>query len=456
MEPSRQLLCRSEKAINFSVQHDKHQMTDKMRAAIRTTAVSLPTQSKPLEPGLHFGQPQPKSSLVWILTTYQTWTSYSKQHFDKTRTYTRKINKKKTDFTESYTELHTGLWVVDECHFVKNVGKGPWKVAEQMKTQQPALRSWTLAMSGTMLTADPTDITGAVSVISSPAWDDPAHPLHHLRPDGLSAAKRTMNRHYRNPTDATTKEVGDAIRLFKHAVPNILMRRHDGSRWNGKRLIDLPPLHSNIITCRFPDEFKPHFDNLMEVWNEANLTILKKKQAMWDSKQHDSKYMRENPDRPTSLRAESVFSLARLLRVSANLPFLAYLAPKVGEDTMRWTNEDVLRRCENKATGCLLDGCPLDKYYPQLVKDCPKLRLIAKMLARHEGAPALIMSSFPEFLLVAERVSHYLSFVVVVAPEQVHIALRSKYLVLTLMMLNLTDSSRIVRETNPQATHAYV
>ena len=95
MEPSRQLLCRSEKAINFSVQHDKHQMTDKMRAAIRTTAVSLPTQSKPLEPGLHFGQPQPKSSLVWILTTYQTWTSYSKQHFDKTRTYTRKINKKK-------------------------------------------------------------------------------------------------------------------------------------------------------------------------------------------------------------------------------------------------------------------------------------------------------------------------------------------------------------------------
>ena len=66
------------------------------------------------------------------------------------------------------------------------------------------------------------------------------------------------------------------------------------------------------------------------------------------------------------------------------------------------------------------------------------------------------MFSFPKLLLVAERVSHYFSSVVVVTLEQVHIALRSKYLVLTLMMLDFTDFSRIVRETNPKATHAYV
>ena len=141
---------------------------------------------------------------------------------------------------------------------------------------------------GTMLSADPTDISGAVSIISSKTWDDLKRLLHLLRL-GLSAVKRTRAKHYRNPTYDTKREVDDALRVFRQHVSNILMRRHDDFKWNGKRPLDLPSLHFSILSCRFSDEFRPAYDNMMQVWSNANLSLLREKQATWDLKQHDSR-----------------------------------------------------------------------------------------------------------------------------------------------------------------------
>lgn len=52
----------------------------------------------------------------------------------------------------------------------------------------------------------------------------------------------------------------------------------------------------------------------------------------------------------------------------------------------------------------MLPGYLLDKNYQRLESSSPKLEDIAKILAKHQAAPVLIMSSFPEMTLVVERV----------------------------------------------------
>ena len=440
------------------MQHGKHSMSAELRQRLRTTGVSLPTKGKPLEAGLHYGLPQKDSSSIWILTTWQTWHIFSKSHYQKTREYTRTVKREKKTTLEPYTELHAAFWVVDESHFVKNINKGPWKFSETMKAQQPDCRPWTLAMSGTMISAFPTDIIGSVSVMSSDSWKKPDHPLHHLRPDGLIAAQKAMTKHVNNPTKDTKNEADQAVNIFRLQVANMLMRRHDGSRWEGERLISLPALHSCRAFCPFPAQYRVAYDNMTKTWSAANIELLKEKQATWDQNKHDDKYLKDHPDRPESLRAESVFNLSRLLRLCANLPYLTILVPTIDKEIQRWTNEAVLRKCEDKATGRIKQGCILDQYYAKLVQHCPKLAAIAKILTspKHLGAAVLIMSSFPEFLLVLERVSHYPLSAVASITMQLHTALRSKRLGLILMKPALTNSFRTVSARSPRSTHPHV
>ena len=50
-----------------------------------------------------------------------------------------------------------------------------------MKDWRPELRFWTLVLSETILTADPTDIQAPVDIISSPGCDNAEYPYHQLR-----------------------------------------------------------------------------------------------------------------------------------------------------------------------------------------------------------------------------------------------------------------------------------
>ena len=435
-----------------------YQTSRALQNEIRTTGATPVRRGKRMEPSVHFGVPRESSSSIWILSTWQSWDQYAKKTFCVYHTYSHKVNKQIKTVEQEDFQLHAGLWIVDESHNVKNPGKGPWRLAEQMKLQRPDIRPWTLAMSGTIISADPTDLLASVSVISSPSWNDPAHPLHGLRPDGLKEARKVLARYAADPNPTTKDQANQVVNAFRSNLANILIRRHDGSRWNGERLINLPALHSRRVAVKFPSDHVASYQQMFSLWAKANMRDLLHRQQQWDANKHDAKYIKENPDRPTSLRADRVINGSRILRVCANLPYLAQLVPTVGNETQRWTNDEIQKNCQSITTGRIKAGCILDQHYANLVRNCPKLDGIARILSspRHRGAAALIMSSFPEFLLVAERVSCCLLSIAAVMSMRVHAALRPHSFESFVIMSVLTDSLHIVSAPGCLAPNAHV
>lgn len=87
-----------------------------------------------------------------------------------------------------------------------------------MKAQLQNLRFYSLALSGTTISADPADIFTAVSVISSESWKQPDHPLHDLRIEGLKQTRRAIVRYRENPSAATKDPADQAVKMFRVKV----------------------------------------------------------------------------------------------------------------------------------------------------------------------------------------------------------------------------------------------
>ena len=51
---------------------------------------------------------------------------------------------------------------------------------------------------------------------------------------------------------------------------------------------------------------------------------------------------------------------------------MAIHAPSIDVEAQRWTNDQVIRKCQDRATGRIKTGCLLDQYYDQLVGRLPK------------------------------------------------------------------------------------
>ena len=51
------------------------------------------------------------------------------------------------------------------------------------------------------------------------------------------------------------------------------------------------------------------------------------------------------------------------------------------------------------------EGCILDLHYTSIIQDCPKLVKVERLIRQHKEANILILSHFPEVVLVVERVS---------------------------------------------------
>lgn len=101
----------------------------------------------------------------------------------------------------------------------------------------------------------------------------------------------------------------------------------------------------------------------------------------------------------------------------------------------------IQKKSQDREFGRIKQGFILDIHYPRLVKDCSKIECIARVLAfqKHRGAAALVMFSFPEFLLVLERVSSYPLLGIASLMVEVQPALCSEHLEILLMMPILTD-----------------
>lgn len=92
-----------------------------------------------------------------------------------------------------------------------------------------------------------------------------------------------------------------------------------------------------------------------------------------------------------------VFNASRMLRLCSNIPHLSIVVNRIPKETMSWTNDDVSKIWD---------------FYPDLIKICPKLQAIERILTdkNYRAAPTLITSSFSEMTIIVERVSPFFVF----------------------------------------------
>lgn len=199
----------------------------------------------------------------------------------------------------------------------------------------------------------------------------------------------------------------EAVETFASLVPNILIRRHEDSRWFGDHLIELEPLYQKKVTVHFPTEYRTAYDSMIRDWKSKQMNVLEAKQAAWESKKNEKGFLDKYPEPPTALDENSVSSQARLLRVCSDIPYLAVVALGSG---MRETNESVLTDCMDIATGRMKVGCLLDDSYKNPIRTCPRLSAIEQILALndHNQSSTLILSSFSKMTLIVGRVSRCL------------------------------------------------
>ena len=363
------------------------------------------------------GYPTAASTMIWVLTTWNTWNLRFPQEYgvrrtwitSKTKTVQGKKEVMKKDHTDVVLRVHAGLWIVDESHNVKGKDRGPYGPIGQMIRDRPNHRPWFVCLSGTILGSDPEDILGPVCVMSRANWDNTKHPRHAVRPDALRATKRIIVKSRNDKSVASAAAAKSAVHKFGFVLPCLLIRRHPDSLWFGKRLLDLLPLDSRVARTKFPLKFQKAFQEELAGWKAEQDRILTQRVANYKQKcAADPNFKKKNPHPPT-LNIKEAFSQARLSRVISDLPGLVKIAKFIQDTgTMRWTNDEVEKACEDPSTLRLKKGCPLDRFYKELVQDAPKLKAIKEIL-RPQGEdtrikPTLIMSSFPEMLLVLERV----------------------------------------------------
>lgn len=132
-------------------------------------------------------------------------------------------------------------------------------------------------MSGTIISADPTDILASVSAMTFDSWKKPDHPLHDLHPEGLKQAKRAITR-YRDAPGIFTEEAADqVVKVFRVQAAMMLIRRHGGSRWGeGERLINMLALHPLRVAFVFPAKYVAPYSTMIKDWGVANLERLRR------------------------------------------------------------------------------------------------------------------------------------------------------------------------------------
>ena len=158
--------------VHASVSTHEFQITDDIKNTIRTVRdrgdneARLPTSCAATNPKQR-GFPSSDSSLVWILTTWNTWQTYNKTHFFEKHEWKHTKNREMLKEVDDIRRFHCGLAIVDECHIVKNVGKGPWGTLGDMKADRPSCRFWFTTLSGTILNANLADVAGLMDISGS-------------------------------------------------------------------------------------------------------------------------------------------------------------------------------------------------------------------------------------------------------------------------------------------------
>ena len=222
--------------------------------------------------------------------------------------------------------------------------------------------------------------------------------------DELKKMGRAIEKSTNCQTDAKIQAIAqECIKTFGQTLPKFLIRRHEMSRWNGEPLIRLKQLHQKKINTKFPLKFQAAFANSLEKWRKEDAEQLAERQATWVENCRNSKaYASQHPNKPKTLDAGQVWNSARTLRLVSDLPFLSTIAPA---RRRKWDNIIIQRDCQDTETGQMKPKCILDEHYEDIIQDCPKLIKVEQLIIQHKHENILILSHFPEVLLVVERVS---------------------------------------------------
>ncbi|KAL9638254.1 MAG: hypothetical protein Q9204_001569 [Flavoplaca sp. TL-2023a] len=350
-----------------------------------------------------WGVPKPESSNIWILTA---WNTFNKREEYFNRIHTRKWtenHKLKTKDQKLYM-FHAGLVIVDEAHRVKTPAIGHWKSPASMKKDRPSRPFWLVPMSGTIVHSGPTDLLAIMELFYHKSWDDEQHPLHVLRPASLKVGLRLL----KNEDESKGPERKDFMDRFALALPYVLIRRNEYSLWFGKELIPLPPLYLKEYTTKLPNAYRSAHEQLVARWQAVILGELRAAQRTWDANQHKPAYLHQHPNRPTRITAKNavngtgteISSAARLLRLCSTLPSLAESSHTYPEH--KWTNAMADIQFINTTTGKMKQGCILDLEWSK-IKHSPKLIALGKLMKIHPGEHFLVMTSFVEVAICAQR-----------------------------------------------------
>nr|AUW31018.1 hypothetical protein [Cladonia uncialis subsp. uncialis] len=347
------------------------QLTAQIKLNIRTARdqndpeAQLPKKGPTTKPEQR-GLPSAESRLVWILTTWNTWQVISKNN--DSEKYELKYQKDKQTMIDS-TEVrsfHCGLAIVDECHTVKNVGKGPWGTLRDMKTDRPGSRFWFAALSETILKTNPSDIAGPMDIIDSKTCDNHEHPYYPFSGDELKRLGRAVEQSVEEEGDSAVQDSAQQyIKTFGHTLPNFLIRRHEMSRWNRDPLIELEPLHQLKRKAIFPAKFDAAYNGSMPKWAQESTRRLAEKQALWQENCWKSAtYAAQHPNKPMTLDATQVLNTARTLCLTSDLSFLCTIAHESGQ---KWDNVTIQTDCQDRDTGRMKPGCILNQHYASII-----------------------------------------------------------------------------------------
>ena len=97
-------------------------------------------------------------------------------------------------------------------------------------------------------------------------------------------------------SDLTLSSV--AVLAFAKCLPDILIRRHENSRWFGDRLIELEALHRRKAKADFRVAFTDNYKSIIDKWKDENMKKLQEAQANWDKNPHSQKVQINNDDKP--------------------------------------------------------------------------------------------------------------------------------------------------------------
>lgn len=309
-----------------------------------------------------------------------------------------------------------GIAMIDESHeeYFKQAGRG--KVLYDLpSTNQPFLWGY----SGTPFSQTPRGLEGVLWAMEQHAkkceneWTK--HPaLKHFEYRTLDKICKDFDKEFLNESPDYGR-VDEILISFKPFLLNFVIKRTAETLWFGHRILKLKPhYHQDIVLTHGPD-WKARSEHLQRAILEHESQFQTEKdqrllelQQKWD----DFPEKRMTPNKPTTLRFNTMCRLQWRLRVLATFPFLVKLLyPADPSSKLNLSPEEALGFVR---PGEKIKDNPYYKHIRNIVEDSPKLLWLYSLIQticpkrerddKTEPQKLVIIASFPQVAFILKMV----------------------------------------------------